>query len=752
MLPPEHANSLEHENFAPYLQDLNPAQQEAVKTTEGPLLILAGAGTGKTRTLTARLAYLIHVKGVAPAHILAVTFTNKAAREMRERLEKLLNHGVEGLWIGTFHALCVRFLRRHAEQLNLHPTFTILNTDDQLRLLKQVSAFMDLDEKKWPARLALNMIGHWKDRALAPHQITQEYLPFSSTKEKSPFPKIYALYQERLQALNAVDFGDLLMLCIQLFTKNPDLLKRYQTVFSYLMVDEYQDTNVAQYIWLRLLAQGHSNLCCVGDEDQSIYGWRGAEITNILKFEKDFPGAKVVRLEQNYRSTAHILGAASGLIAHNQARLGKTLWTHQNTGTKVTIKGLWDGETEARYVADAMENLHTRGVPLSQMVVLVRAGFQTREFEERFLTLGMPYNVVGGSRFYERQEIRDALAYLRLVIHPSDDLAFERILNTPRRGIGTASVQRLHTLAREANCSLYAAAWELTRCPDFKGKGKSALLVLLQSLERWRGHFSQGHSPSECAQMVLEESGYTAMLKSDKSPEAPGRLENLKELITALKEYETLASFLDHISLVMENTQNAQGETVTLMTLHGVKGLEFDHVFLAGWEEELFPHARALRENGEQGLEEERRLAYVGLTRARRAATITYASSRRLYGRWTPCVPSRFIQELPPEHVQGDGIFSNVEGQRGSSSFLKPSNLTPSKSPLSLHEPRESSWAYEHGKHAPPPLFQTGERVFHEKFGYGCVQKQEGEKVLVFFDHGGTKHIMANFLRKKIDV
>lgn len=713
-----------------YLEELNPVQRQAVEALEGPVLVLAGAGTGKTRVLTTRIAHLIHMRKALPSQVLAVTFTNKAAREMRERVEKLVGHSVEGLWMGTFHSICVRLLRRHAELAALQPDFTILDTDDQLRLIKQIVKADDIDEKKWPPRLLLTLISRWKDQALSPDKVTDEQ------KDSIPL-RVYEMYQERLRVLNAVDFGDLLMLCLGLLTRNPDILQTYQEHFKYILVDEYQDTNVVQYLWLRLLAQGSRNICCVGDEDQSIYGWRGAEITNILRFEKDFPGATVIRLEQNYRSTEHILGAASGLIENNKARLGKTLWTEDKGGDKIKIISVWDGPEEVRTVAEEIESLQRRGEALSSMVVLVRATFQTREFEERFLNLGIPYRVVGGQRFYERQEIRDSIAYLRLIVQPSDSLAFERIINTPRRGIGPTTLQTLHKLARVANCSLLQAAWDLIQTDEIRGKAKASLKNLLECLDRWRTKIPS-LSPSDLAEMVLDESGYTDMWRQDKSPDASGRLENLKELVTALKEYDSLIGFLEHVSLVAEATDTAQADVVTLMTLHSAKGLEFDTVFLAGWEEELFPHSRSLREEGPDGLEEERRLAYVGLTRARKRVIVTHASSRLIHGGWQSRIPSRFIDELPIEHVERESNLSSHSWRQKSLSY--PSHFGDRRGGYALRE----SEIFEETKKIPT----VGERVFHEKFGYGRVVAKEGDKLVVDFNFSGRKKVLASFIQK----
>ncbi|MDR3535266.1 MAG: UvrD-helicase domain-containing protein, partial [Acetobacteraceae bacterium] len=608
-----------------YLSRLNPAQREAVETVDGPLLVLAGAGTGKTRVLTTRFAHILLTGRAFPNQVLAVTFTNKAAREMRERVAAILGHPAEGLWLGTFHALCARMLRRHADLVGLTSGFTILDGDDQLRLLKQVMEAARIDAKRWAPPAMMAVIQRWKDRGLTPARIGQaDDTDFANGRAK----EIYAAYQARLRALNTADFGDLLLHVTEIMRAHPEVLAQYHRMFRYILVDEYQDTNLVQYLWLRLLAQSHKNICCVGDDDQSIYSWRGAEVENILRFEKDFEGARIVRLEANYRSTAPILAAASGLIAHNEGRLGKTLRPGRadaQEGEKVTVVGVWDSDEEARMVGDRIEALRRDGHKLSEIAVLVRAGFQTRAFEERLIVLGVPYRVVGGLRFYERAEIRDAVAYMRATVQPADDLAFERIVNVPRRGVGEAALRAMHETARTDEIPLAAAAAKLVQAGGLKGRVKEVVGTLLQSFARWRELLERdGHVVTVAT--MLDESGYTDMWKADKSPEAPGRLENLKELVRALADFETLAGFLDHVSLVMENEENAEGDRASLMTLHGSKGLEFDTVFLPGWEEGLFPSQRTMDESGAKGLEEERRLAYVGLTRARRRAIISHAA------------------------------------------------------------------------------------------------------------------------------
>ncbi|MBI2707133.1 MAG: UvrD-helicase domain-containing protein [Proteobacteria bacterium] len=700
-------------------RSLNPAQRQAVETTEGPLLVLAGAGTGKTRVLTTRLAAILLSRKAWPSQVLAVTFTNKAAHEMRERVAHLIGGPAEGLWLGTFHSICVRILRRHAELLGLQSSFTILDTDDQLRLIKQIIKAEEIDEKKFAPRVLASCISRWKDRALPPAKVTTP----ASDLEKIAL-HVYRFYQDRLKVLNAVDFGDLILLCLKLFTDHSDVLAQYTTQFQYILVDEYQDTNVAQYLWLRLLAQGTGNICCVGDDDQSIYGWRGAEVGNILRFEKDFPGATIIRLEQNYRSNAHILGAASSLIAQNAGRFGKTLWTDADGGEKVHVQGVWDGEEEARLIGDKVEDLQRKGQSLNQMAILVRAGFQTREFEERFLTLGIPYRVIGGLRFYERLEIRDALAYMRIVVQPNDSLAFERIMNTPKRGIGTSTLQTLHQYARYEEVSLPEATLRLMETDELRGKAKTALQGLFYDIGRWRQQMTV-LPPGDLARIILDESGYTGMWQADRSPEAPGRLENLKEFVNALEEFESLPAFLDHVSLVMENITNTSAEMVSIMTLHSAKGLEFNTVFLTGWEEGLFPHQRALGETGEAGLEEERRLAYVGLTRARERAIITFAANRRIHNQWQSSVPSRFIEELPLDHTNHFTIGGRTQ------SFLRaptPKLPTPPSRPSGEKK------------------FHVKQRVFHLKFGYGCIVGIEGDKLEINFDHTGRKMVMKSFV------
>ena len=823
-----------------YLAGLNLEQREAVETLDGPVLVLAGAGTGKTRVLTCRIAHILSMGRARPGEILSVTFTNKAAREMKLRLGQMLGQAVEGMpWLGTFHSIGGRILRSHAELVQLKSNFTVLDVDDQIRLLKQLLQADNIDDKRWPARMLAGLIDGWKNRGLMPSQVPPgEAAMFGNGRGG----KLYAAYQERLKILNAADFGDLLLENIRLFREHPDVLRQYQHRFKFILVDEYQDTNVAQYLWLRLLAQAPvkpgmalssvipgaggspvipgrienddqslrdsgpalaaspgissqplpKNICCVGDDDQSIYGWRGAEVDNILRFEHDFPGAKVIRLERNYRSTGHILAAASHLIAHNEGRLGKTLRTEDVDGEKVTVTGSWDSEEEARAIGEEIEELQRAGHKLNDVAILVRASFQTREFEDRFVTLGLPYRVIGGPRFYERAEIRDALAYLRVINSPADDLAFERIVNVPKRGLGDATVQLLHDHARKRRIPLSEAARAVVETDELKPKARGSLRDLLVSFDRWRAR-REVVSHTELAEIVLDESGYTDMWQKDRSADAAGRLENLKELVRSMEEFENLQGFLEHISLVMDRDGGAEDDAVSLMTLHSAKGLEFDNVFLPGWEEGLFPSQRTLDEQGRAGLEEERRLAHVGLTRARRRAKLYFATNRRIYGTWSTTIPSRFLDELPAPNVEiteskggsgwggssgyGPSRFDNVESfgssystpgwQRAQANRARGQGgrngqagggFNESQSPFS----GSRSDGFSRGKRAPVTIegelvakstgatseFSLSDRVFHQKFGYGQVVKIDGNKLTIAFEKAGEKKVVDSFVER----
>jgi DNA helicase-2/ATP-dependent DNA helicase PcrA len=837
--------------FAPrYLDGLNPEQREAVETLDGPVLVLAGAGTGKTRVLTTRIAHILSMGKARPGEILSVTFTNKAAREMKARLSQMLGQAVEGMpWLGTFHSIGGRILRTHAEMAQLKSNFTVLDVDDQVRLLKQLLQAEDVDDKRWPARMLAGLIDGWKNRGLMPGQVPAgEAAVFANGKGG----KLYASYQERLKILNAADFGDLLLENIRIFREHPDVLRQYQHRFRFILVDEYQDTNVAQYLWLRLLAQAPSstsprvrgevglrsnpgegdsprtelveraphpdplpvqdgeresavsaasihpkNLCCVGDDDQSIYGWRGAEVDNILRFEHDFPGAKVIRLERNYRSTGHILAAASHLIAHNEGRLGKTLRTEDVDGEKVTVTGAWDSEEEARGIGEEIEDIQRRGDRLNEIAILVRASYQMREFEDRFVTLGLSYRVIGGPRFYERAEIRDALAYLRVVNSPADDLAFERIVNVPKRGLGDATVQLLHDHARKRRIPLFEAARAVVETDELKPKARGSLRGLIQQFDRWRAQ-REVAPHTELAEIVLDESGYTDMWQKDRSADAAGRLENLKELVRSMEEFENLQGFLEHIALVMDREDGGEDDAVSLMTLHSAKGLEFDNVFLPGWEEGLFPSQRTLDEQGRAGLEEERRLAHVGLTRARRRAKIYFATNRRIHGTWTTTIPSRFLDELPAANVEiteskggsgwggaggyGPSRFDNLESfgssyttpgwqraqaRRGGQGGSGRGGFDEEQSPFSSSRSDASSrggFSGGFGRNRRGPMtiegelvakstgtaseFALDERVFHQKFGYGHVVKIDGNKLTIAFDKAGEKKVVDSFVER----
>jgi DNA helicase-2/ATP-dependent DNA helicase PcrA len=817
-----------------YLNGLNPEQREAVETLDGPVLVLAGAGTGKTRVLTTRVAHILSLGRARPHEILSVTFTNKAAREMKLRLGQMLGHAVEGMpWLGTFHSIGGRILRHHAELAQLKSNFTVLDVDDQVRLLKQLLQAENIDDKRWPARMLAGLIDGWKNRGLTPSQVPAgEAAVFANGKGG----KLYTSYQERLKILNAADFGDLLLENIRIFREHPDVLRSYQNRFKFILVDEYQDTNVAQYLWLRLLSQAPSssstsprprgevglqsnpgegdspqtelletaphpsplpvkdgerektppkNICCVGDDDQSIYGWRGAEVDNILRFDHDFPGAKVIRLERNYRSTGHILAAASHLIAHNEGRLGKTLRTEDVDGEKVTVTGAWDSEEEARAIGEEIEELQRAKENLNEIAILVRASFQMREFEDRFVTLGLPYRVIGGPRFYERAEIRDALAYLRTINSPADDLAFERIINVPKRGLGDATVQLLHDHARKRRISLFDAARAVVETDELKPKARGSLRELVLQFDRWRAQ-SEVTAHTELAEIVLDESGYTEMWQKDRSADAAGRLENLKELVRSMEEFENLQGFLEHIALVMDREDGAQEEAVSLMTLHSAKGLEFDNVFLPGWEEGLFPSQRTLDEQGRAGLEEERRLAHVGLTRARRRAKIFFATNRRIHGTWSTTIPSRFLDELPAQNVEiteskggsgwggsggyGPSRFDNVESF--GSSYTTPgwqraqanrnrNRGGQARGGFNEDQSSFSSGGFSRNKRAPLVIegelvakstsvseFSLDDRVFHQKFGYGHVVKIDGNKLTIAFEKAGEKKVVDSFVER----
>lgn len=772
-----------------FLDELNPEQTEAVLKTEGPLLVLAGAGTGKTKVLTTRLAYILNNNNVRPWNCLVVTFTNRAANEMKERVRQYIGDTVNSVWLGTFHSICVKILRKYPEQVGLKPNFTILGEDDQKRVIKKILQDNNIDEKQYTPQDILERISRYKDKGLTIQKIEADY-------KSNLTAFIYKEYQTRLVELNCVDFGDILLYVLDMLMKNPEILNEYQERFKYIMVDEYQDTNVTQYLLLRLLSQKYRNLCCVGDDDQSIYSWRGAEIENILKFNEDFPEATTIRLERNYRSTANILATASAVISHNTKRLGKTLKVAEHSpvsdckNEKIQVISLYSGDDEARYIAQKIENLHYDNFSYEQMAILVRTASQTRAFEEIFIKEAIPYKVIGGLKFYERTEIRDMLAYFRLILQPSDDLAFERIINKPTRGIGEKTVDKFRDRAKLDRIPLYQAMLNLVEEDVFSGKTKNALETFIAHMTEWR-KVMQAIPLGDFAEQVFEESGYQAMLEADKSVEAPGRIENIKELINVMSDtevYPTLSDFLEHVSLIIDNEYSDNANKVIISTLHAAKGLEFDIVFLPGWEEGLFPHQKCLDCGGEDGIEEERRLAYVAITRAKQLLFISMAFNRRLYGQMQNNLPSRFLNELPPACINlvnntgygapksnnygsayggrkeyynksNDGYRNNSSYSRGYGNTYKKQNGyfdsydsvaydnysdDDYESNYTYNRKQNNDYFYQAKKSSP----LVGIRVYHPSFGYGKIINVEGDKCEVFFDKFGKKKIMGSFLEK----
>ena len=742
-------NNNKYENIEIFKR-LNDPQKEAVYHTQGPILVLAGAGTGKTGVLTTRLIRLLIEKIALPGEILSVTFTNKAANEMRERITNQIGDMSSGLkWLGTFHSVGAQILRFHPNKLGLENDFIILDIDDQVRLLKQIIKDENIDDKRWPSKQLLNLIDKWKNKGLYPEDISSNDGDYFANGKGH---LLYKIYQERLKYFNAVDFGDLILESIRLFENNQDILESYQNKFKYILVDEYQDTNVSQYKLLKLLTGKYQNICCVGDDDQSIYSWRGAEISNILRFEKDFPEAKIIRLEENYRSTGHILTAASKLIENNESRLGKTLWTNSGEGEKITVKSNWDGEEEARLITTELEKLSLKNYNLDETAILVRASFQMREFEDRFISVGLPYKVIGGPRFYERKEIRDVNAYLRLATQPNDSLALERIINTPKRGIGETSVKKIRDRSKENNKPLIESIKELIDEKSFKGKTAVSLDKLVKLVFHWN-HLIKEEDKVDIAEIIIEDSGYLEMLRNDKSLTAEGRVENVYELFRSLEPFESIKAYLEHISLVMEIDSNQYGKKVSLMTLHAAKGLEFDYVFLPGWEEGVFPNQRAVDEGGLEALEEERRLAYVGVTRAKKKASIYYAANRRMHNQWISSIPSRFVTELPEENIETD--LSNYAGEKELFKeqeyidFDQSEYETPgwerarfeSKSRTIEHKNSENYVVND-------TPFELNENVTHKKFGKGIILSIDGKKLTINFGSNGTRKVMENFVEK----
>ncbi len=742
-----------------WLDQLNPEQKLAVRTTEGPVLVLSGAGTGKTKVLTTRLAYILANMKANPWNCLVVTFTNRAAREMKERVHKMIGDMANSVWLGTFHSICVKILRNHAELAGLHSNFTILDTDDQKRVVKQICETMGVDDKKYPPQAIIDRIQRWKDKGMTVEKLQGEY-------KSNVLTEVYQRYQQRLLELNCVDFGDILLYALNILLSNPDILANYQNRFKYIMVDEYQDTNVTQYLFLRLLSQTHKNLCCVGDDDQSIYSWRGAEIENILRFEKDFPECQTIRLERNYRSTANILAAASCLISHNSGRLGKTLKVAENSpamncdNSKIKVVSVYSGEDEAKYVVEEIENLRRNGNDYSQMAVLVRTAFQTREFEEKFMAEAIPYQVIGGQKFYERAEIRDALAYFRVVLQPHDDLALERIINKPARGVGAKALEKLRETARSNGISLYMAAEKMVADGTLTGKAKTGLADLTDKFNQWRQAL-QAVTPDDLADQILDDSGYRDMLKQENTEEARGRLENLKELVNVLSDrekYPSLAEFMEHVSLVMDKDDALDPNKVMLITLHSAKGLEFDIVFLPGWEEGLFPHQRSLDEGGTTALEEERRLAYVAITRAKQQLYILTALNRKVYGQWQNNIPSRFINELPPSNIDIQNNVNNFYSSNYGGNY--GNNYDSGSSYRPWYTKKKESAAREYNdsnrySYTPEPEYRSspsngivGVRVYHQSFGYGKIIAVDGNKLEIMFDQYGHKKLHKDYVTK----
>ncbi len=635
----------EKENF---LNKLNEQQKAAVLNTEGPTLVVAGAGSGKTKVLTSRLAYLVDEKKAWPNQILCVTFTNKAAKEMRDRVTKILSNKVNALgWLGTFHAISVKFLRRHAEAIGLKSNFTILDTDDQKKLIRNISKAENIDAKKISPQFILALIDRWKNKGLLPEEVklSKKYI------FENQILKVYKIYQNKIRDLNSCDFGDLILYCVKLFEKNPDIRKIYSNNFKYILVDEYQDTNFIQNKWLELIVNDSQNICCVGDDDQSIYSWRGAEIKNFLGFDKVYPKCKIFRLEQNYRSTKNILDTASFLISHNKDRLGKKLWSEGDKGELVNLNCYKNGKEEAQGVGDVIEEKIKKKVSLNDVAILVRAIYQTREFEERFLNIGVNYRIIGGIKFYERAEVKDAICYLRIINQKFDDLAFERVINTPRRGIGESTIKQLHDFCSINKVCLEDASRKLLELNKFKPKVRVVLNNFLNLIDKWRDDLKK-KKHYDLLKIVLDDSGYSEMLKNKKDLENENKIENLKELLRAMHDYDNLQGFLEHVALATSIDREWEDEKVNIMTIHAAKGLEFSTVFLPGWEEGLFPHQKSLEEKGDLALEEERRLAYVGITRAKKKVYISFAMQRSWHGEWMDSLPSRFVNELPENGVK----------------------------------------------------------------------------------------------------
>ena len=736
-----------NESASNYLNALNIQQKEAILHSEGPLLILAGAGSGKTKVLTTRVAQLIKDKKCFGNQILCVTFTNKAANEMRERVLKLTNNKSNSIpWLGTFHSISNKILRKHAEAVGLKPSFTILDTLDQLKLIKNILAAENIDIKKNPPKLIAYLIDHWKNKALLPANVKIN----SSDYSKINALKIYKIYQERLRLMNCVDFGDLILHCVTIFNNFKEIQESFKKNFKYILVDEYQDTNYVQNLWLNLITNDSKNICVVGDDDQSIYSWRGAEVKNILEFEKNFANTKIVKLEQNYRSTKNIINTASSLISNNDDRLGKKIWSDLKDGDKVRVNSFSDGRDEATGISDIIEKELIKYFSLNDIAILVRAAFQTREFEERFIKIGLPYRVIGGMKFYERAEIKDALCYLRLIQQKNDDLAFERIINNPKRSIGDSTLKKLHDLSRTRNKNLFETADEILNEDELKPKTKESLKQFIKLVKTWT-KLSEQLDHVQLLERVLDESGYTQMLINEKSPEAEARLENLKELRASMKNYSNLVEFLENISLQTSIDEEWEGEKINLMTIHAAKGLEFNCVFLPGWEEGLFPHQKSIEEKGDQAVQEERRLAYVALTRAKQRLFISFANNRKYYGNnnsndWMPSIPSRFIDELDKKYLE---INETAKDNDQDFEFSQDFNF--------MEEKKSPGWKrYLQEKEKIKTInytnnltnFKIGQGVEHETFGKGKVIHIDGNKLLINFKDSGEKKVIDKYLKQ----
>ena len=736
-----------NESASNYLNALNIQQKEAILHSEGPLLILAGAGSGKTKVLTTRVAQLIKDKKCFGNQILCVTFTNKAANEMRERVLKLTNNKSNSIpWLGTFHSISNKILRKHAEAIGLKPSFTILDTLDQLKLIKNILAAENIDVKKNPPKLIAYLIDHWKNKALLPANVKIN----SSDYSKINALKIYKIYQERLRLMNCVDFGDLILHCVTIFKNFKEIQESFKKNFKYILVDEYQDTNYVQNLWLNLITNDSKNICVVGDDDQSIYSWRGAEVKNILEFEKNFTNTKIVKLEQNYRSTKNIINTASSLISNNDDRLGKKIWSDLKDGDKVRVNSFSDGRDEATGISDIIEKELIKYFSLNDIAILVRAAFQTREFEERFIKIGLPYRVIGGMKFYERAEIKDALCYLRLIQQKNDDLAFERIINNPKRSIGDSTLKKLHDLSRTRNKNLFETADEILNEDELKPKTKESLKQFIKLVKTWT-KLSEQLDHVQLLERVLDESGYTQMLINEKSPEAEARLENLKELRASMKNYSNLVEFLENISLQTSIDEEWEGEKINLMTIHAAKGLEFTCIFLPGWEEGLFPHQKSIEEKGDQAVQEERRLAYVALTRAKQRLFISFANNRKYYGNnnsndWMPSMPSRFIDELDKQYLE---INETAKDNDQDFEFSQDFNFTEGK--------KSPGWKrYLQEKEKIKTInytnnltnFKIGQGVEHETFGKGKIIHIDGNKLLINFKDSGEKKVIDKYLKQ----